>query len=284
MTLKHEPRFCDGPACDNDVGLFLLAGVAVTGDALGDRAFCCECCAEEWLDWIQDRAETVFDVLETGGSRRSAVIFTRKKMNQFSKLIVDLSEAVSLVQGVSAKLAECNPPVSAFNPLAINGYVLPVPPPDDLWYIAGGHTWSLSNTQGHTGLDINLLTGGDSDLGHPVRSTCNGLVVYARRAPGVYWGNIVVVQSIGASGILEFWRYAHLDEIRTFEGAVLRAGDELGTIGKGGQRRYWEHLHLDLWEGAIQNAAAYRNRNARWTDPLNAWKLAGYIFNWGVRT
>lgn len=55
MTLKHEPRFCDGPSCDNDVGLFLLAGVAVTGDALGDRAFCCDCCAEEWLDAAQDK-------------------------------------------------------------------------------------------------------------------------------------------------------------------------------------------------------------------------------------
>lgn len=58
MANKHEPQFCDGPSCDNDVGLFLLAGVAVTGDALGDKAFCCDCCAEEWLDWMQDRAES----------------------------------------------------------------------------------------------------------------------------------------------------------------------------------------------------------------------------------
>ena len=205
-------------------------------------------------------------------------------MKSFAKLTVDLSEAVGLVQGVSAKLAEYDPLTSAINPLVVDRYTIPVTPPSDLWYIAQGHTWSHSNTRGHTGLDINLLTGGDSDLFQPVRSTCNGLVVYARKAPGAYWGNIVVVQSIGISGMLEFWRYAHLDEIRTFEGAVLRAGDELGTIGKGGQRRYWAHLHLDLWQGAIQNAAAYRNRNSRWSDPLIVWKLAGYSFKWGART
>lgn len=204
-------------------------------------------------------------------------------MTEFTKLTVDLGEAVGLVQGVSAKLAEYTPPVSAFNSLAIDGYVLPVTPPDDLWYIAGGHIWSKSNTRGHTGLDINLTTGGDTDLGQPVRSTCNGLVVYARKAPGNYWGNIVVIQSIGAGGLLEFWRYAHLDEIRTFEGGALRAGDELGTIGKGGQNRYWAHLHLDLWQGVIQNAAAYRNRNGGWIDPLIVWQLMGYSFDWGSR-
>ncbi len=86
MTDKHEPRFCDGPNCDNDVGLFLLAGVAITGDALGDKAFCCEVCAEEWLDWMRGRVTKVDGpqlnprgapslALGDGGSRRSAVFF-----------------------------------------------------------------------------------------------------------------------------------------------------------------------------------------------------------------
>lgn len=168
------------------------------------------------------------------------------------------------------------------NPLRIDAYTLPVTPPASLWYIAQGHTWSRSNLGGHTGLDINLLTGGDSDLGQPVYSTCNGLVVYAQKAPGAYWGNLVVVQGVGANG-LEFWRYAHLNSIDVQVGDYVLADDSVGTIGKGGQRRYWAHLHLDCWRGGIQSAAAYRNRGGGWIDPLDVWLEAGTVWGWGER-
>ena len=144
------------------------------------------------------------------------------------------------------------------DPLHVDSYTLPVTPPASLWYIAQGHTWSKSRLGGHTGLDINLRTGGDTDLGQPVYSTCNGLVVYAQTAPGNYWGNIVVVQSVGMGG-LEFWRYAHLNSIDVQVGEYIFASDSVGTIGKGGRRRYWAHLHLDCWRGPLQSPLAYRN-------------------------
>lgn len=168
------------------------------------------------------------------------------------------------------------------DPLRIDGYTLPVTPPASLWYIAQSHAWSQTNLGGHTGLDINLLTGGDTDLGQPVYSTCNGLVVYAQKAPGAYWGNLIVVQGMGADG-LEFWRYAHLDSIDAQVGNYVFANDSVGTIGKGGQRRYWAHLHLDCWRGGIQSAAAYRNRNGGWVDPLDVWREAGAVWEWGER-
>jgi len=192
----------------------------------------------------------------------------------------DHGDHMAVIDGIIADYA-ARPPITA-DPLRAISYTLPVANPVSQWYIAQGHTFSSVNPGGHTGLDINLITGGDTDLGQPVYSTCNGLAVYAQQAPGAYWGNIVIVQAIGARGI-EFWRYAHLDRIDAQVGDYIFANDSVGTIGKGGQNRYWAHLHLDLWRGEIQTPTAYRNRGGGWVDPLTVWSEAGYDWEWGTR-
>ena len=200
-------------------------------------------------------------------------------MNEFARFSVDLSEAVDLIQAVSACLAKMGNVAIAEDPLRIDGYKFPVPLPSTSWYIARRHTFPDGR---HTGLDLNLTSGGDSDLGRPVYATCNGVVVYAQRAPGQYWGNLVITMSRDDDGLL-FWRYAHLNEIRTFAGRNVQAGDEVGTIGKGGRDRYWAHLHLDAWRGEMASPGAYLDHNVRWVDPLVEWQTAGYAWNWGVR-
>lgn len=200
-------------------------------------------------------------------------------MREIARDVVDLNEAVGLVQGVSARLAAGAGEMPTVDPLRVDGYALPVRQPVSDWYIAQGHTYPSGR---HTGLDINTITGGDTDLGESVYSTCAGVVVYAKQATGMYWGNVAITMSQDERGLL-FWRYAHLNEIRTFEGAALRAGDELGTIGKGGHNRYWAHLHLDAWRGAIATPGAYLSRNVQWVDPVAEWEAAGYSWKWGVR-
>lgn len=175
-----------------------------------------------------------------------------------------------------ARLAETIKP--SFDPLRVTGYTLPVAGDANEWYLASVH-----KPPRHYGLDINLNKApyGDVELGYPVLATCNGVVVYAQEAPGAYWGNLVVVQSVDDDGLLH-WRYAHLQEIRTYEGAYVLAGDEIGTIGKGKNDRYDAHLHLDPWRGPMLTPGAYGGKT-RWIDPLIAWQAAGFGFSWGVR-
>lgn len=100
---------------------------------------------------------------------------------------------------------------------------------------------------GHLGEDWNGAGGGDSDLGDPVYSTANGLVVYARdyRAG---WGNVVIVRhAFNEKGEIRYVDslYGHLDRILVREGQRLSRGQKLGTIGTG-HGRYPAHLHFEI--------------------------------------
>lgn len=100
---------------------------------------------------------------------------------------------------------------------------------------------------GHLGEDWNGAGGGDTDLGDPVYSTANGLVVYARdyRAG---WGNVVIVRhAFSEDGEIRYVDslYGHLDRILVREGQKLDRGQKLGTIGTG-HGRYPAHLHFEI--------------------------------------
>lgn len=167
-------------------------------------------------------------------------------------------------------------PDSSPGEIRVVDYVLPVTPPASDWYFA--------NTHGsrHSGLDINLRRAprGDVDLGQPVYTTCNGLVVFAGMALGNSWGNLVITLSVEAGQLL-FWRYAHLQDVFIDVGQVLPAGALLGTIGKGKNDRYAAHLHLDAWRGYMLAPESWLSRRVDWVDPLQVWADAGYVWEWG---
>lgn len=100
---------------------------------------------------------------------------------------------------------------------------------------------------GHLGEDWNGVGGGDSDLGDPVYSTANGLVVYARdfRAG---WGNVVIVRhAYNERGDVRYVDslYGHLDRILVREGQRVDRGDKVGTIGTA-HGQYPAHLHFEM--------------------------------------
>jgi murein DD-endopeptidase MepM/ murein hydrolase activator NlpD len=172
------------------------------------------------------------------------------------------------------------PQTSESNQLLIETYFLPVKLPVSDWYLATKHS------KKHSGIDINLNKSpwGDVDLGLPVYATCNGLVVFAGQAKGHKWGNVVITagsayvskpSSLWGSELL-FWRYGHLKEVTAAVGQVARAGDFLGTIGKGYGDQFAAHLHLDCWMGSMIAPEAWLAREVEWRDPLKVWKQAGY--------
>lgn len=109
--------------------------------------------------------------------------------------------------------------------------------------------WSSAGGCYHEALDLNSCGGGDADLGQPVVTPLDGVVVYVGRGDG--WGqdfgNHVAVYVDDARAIVPCYVHvAHLDQILCQEGQRLDAGDLLGTCGKTDNQPY-AHTHAALW-------------------------------------
>lgn len=83
----------------------------------------------------------------------------------------------------------------------------------------------------HSGEDWNR-GGGTTDLGDPVCSIADGVVVESANFGGG-WGNIVVVEHVLPGGSSVWSQYAHLEERSVQRLDVVERGDRIGTIGEG---------------------------------------------------
>jgi murein DD-endopeptidase MepM/ murein hydrolase activator NlpD len=121
------------------------------------------------------------------------------------------------------------------------------------WYIAAGYMAYFPNypkdqagrIQYHTGLDYNLKTGGNTDLGEEVFAIADGIVgdMGASVLPG--FGNIIMLEHPQ----FKIWsRYAHLQKFAKgiTKNSVIRAGQLIGYVGKSGTQI--AHLHFDILE------------------------------------
>jgi murein DD-endopeptidase MepM/ murein hydrolase activator NlpD len=99
----------------------------------------------------------------------------------------------------------------------------------------------------HMGEDWNGNGGGNTDLGDPVYSTANGVVVYSANY-GRSWGNLVIVRHAYREGseikVVDSL-YAHLDarSVRLYQ--LVKRGQQVGTIGTAGGL-YAAHLHFEI--------------------------------------
>lgn len=106
----------------------------------------------------------------------------------------------------------------------------------------------------HTGEDWNRGSG-DNDLGDPVCSIADGVVVASDTYPD--WSNVVVIRHELPDGRTRWSQYAHLNEREVEIGARVRRGQRIGTIGRqfperecitSGERAgfYCAHLHFEI--------------------------------------
>ena len=91
----------------------------------------------------------------------------------------------------------------------------------------------------HLGLSI------EAELGTVVQAVADGAVSYTGRLRG--YGQIVIVDHGGGY----FTLYAHLDEIRCFQGQVVLRGDAVGTVGETGSLS-GPQLYFELRENRVQ--------------------------------
>ncbi len=118
----------------------------------------------------------------------------------------------------------------------------------DAWYVANpfGRVYEPRPRRAavHPGLDLNLRSGGDSDLDAPVHACGDGIVT----ASGSYavWGNIVLVEHTLPDGRKLWSQYAHLNRRTVAAGQAVARGQPIGTVGKGERGRFTAHLHFEI--------------------------------------
>ncbi|MCP5511563.1 MAG: M23 family metallopeptidase [Leptospiraceae bacterium] len=99
----------------------------------------------------------------------------------------------------------------------------------------------------HLGEDWNGNGGGDTDLGDPVYSIANGIVVFSGHG-GRGWGNVIrIVHSYpqNKNQILVESVYGHVLDMFVSEGDHVKIGEKIATIGNA-DGLYHAHLHLEI--------------------------------------
>ena len=159
-----------------------------------------------------------------------------------------------------------NTPVqTAFTTLA-DGFDFPVGKPDAQgYYKARGF-----RSHGHLGEDWDGIRGGDTDLGDPIYSIGNGIVVFARDCH-MGWGNVVIVRHAYREGgqvknIDSL--YGHLDRILVRRGERVSRGEKIGTMGTA-HGLYDAHLHLEVRKNLEigMSRAAFARDYSNYYDP-----------------
>ena len=154
---------------------------------------------------------------------------------------------------------------TAFTKLA-DGFDYPVGRPDAQgYYRARGF-----RSHGHLGEDWDGVGGGDTDLGDPIYSIGDGLVVFARDCH-MGWGNVVIVRHSyregGAIRTIDSL-YGHLLNILVRNGQAVARGQKIATMGTA-HGLYDAHLHLEIRKNIEigMSRAAFAQDFSNYYDP-----------------
>ena len=138
------------------------------------------------------------------------------------------------------------------------------------WYLAQ----RFNSPPGHDGVDINLQTGGNTDLGEPLYAIADGSIRYIHNHhPDKLFGLHFALEIQGPWGT-RWAHYAHCDP-RDFpqEPQVVREGQMIARLGKTGTQL--AHLHFSILKvepdtiGGIDTVSyAYKTLMAYWEDPV----------------
>lgn len=154
---------------------------------------------------------------------------------------------------------------TAFTKLA-NGFDFPIGKPDAQgYYKARGF-----RSHGHLGEDWDGIRGGDTDLGDPIYSIGNGVVVFARDCH-MGWGNVVIIRhAFREDGVVKNIDslYGHLNTILVRRGQAVSRGEKIGTMGTA-HGIYDAHLHFEVRKNLEigMSRAAFARDLSNYYDP-----------------
>jgi murein DD-endopeptidase MepM/ murein hydrolase activator NlpD len=124
-----------------------------------------------------------------------------------------------------------------------DGFDFPVGKPDaEGYYKARGF-----RPGGHVGEDWDGVRGGDTDLGDPIYSIGDGIVVFARDVH-LGWGNVIIVRhAYRENGNVKYIDalYGHLQKMLVGRGSRVSRGQQIATMGTA-HGQYDAHLHFEI--------------------------------------
>ena len=142
----------------------------------------------------------------------------------------------------------------------------------DKWYDA--NPFGDPETYGlHDGSDINLKTGGDTDLGQNLYAIADGIVTSVHLhgfSTGATFGNHIHIQHEGQWGTV-YCHYAHCLDIKVSQGDQVKEGQLVAHVGKTGRSTGLPaHLHwaIKLEPTGIDAIAHNLEELTKWTDPI----------------
>ncbi len=129
--------------------------------------------------------------------------------------------------------------------------------------------WEMNEKRGghHTGDDLNGIGGMNTDLGDPVFSAADGLVVYTGE-PSPGWGKILVIAHTARDGRRLHSMFAHLNRIDVSQGKLVARSQQIGSVGTA-NGYYPAHLHFEIRESdGVDIGAGYTEWPLTRLDPL----------------
>ncbi|MDB6148437.1 MAG: nlpD [Spartobacteria bacterium] len=157
------------------------------------------------------------------------------------------------------------PMETAFIKIA-DGFDFPIGKPDAQgYYKARGF-----RSKGHLGEDWDGIRGGDTDLGDPIYSIGDGIVVFARDCH-MGWGNVIIVRhTYREGGQVENIDalYGHLNNMAVHRGQSVARGQKIATMGTA-HGLYDAHLHLEIRKNIEigMSRAAFAKDFSNYYDP-----------------
>jgi murein DD-endopeptidase MepM/ murein hydrolase activator NlpD len=124
-----------------------------------------------------------------------------------------------------------------------DGFDYPVGKPDAKGYYKA----RAFRPNGHLGEDWDGVGGGDTDLGDPIYTIGDGVVVFARDCH-MGWGNVVIVRHAYREAGMTLnidSLYAHLQKTLVHRGQAVKRGQQIATLGNA-HGLYDAHLHFEI--------------------------------------
>lgn len=134
------------------------------------------------------------------------------------------------------------------------------------WYIAD-YFGSNRGHYFHSGDDLNLKTGGDSDLGQPLLACADGEVTGTDTVSTTGFGKQIFI-AFDIGGVVYYAHYAHCQTIDVRPGERVKSGQIIGKLGKSGTK--YAHLHFSIKNTAngMDNVPNTKEELKQWEDPI----------------
>ena len=181
----------------------------------------------------------------------------------FQRLLIVIAAVLCLETAYAAKSVKVS---------IADGFDFPVGKPDAAGYYKARGLRLRSPT--HFGEDWNGRGGGNTDLGDPVYSIGNGVVVWAYDLRGG-WGNVAIIRHAyrdPKTGQVRYCDslYAHLHRMHCKVGQSVKRGDKIGTIGTA-YGRYPAHLHFEIRHNLKigMHRSSVSSDYTNWADPTS---------------